>query len=109
MPSLKRKDTRKVIDQSSISQRSSHEVNVVRSDGNDFDFSCFSLSITPSGCHSDASKWVLDTGSTYHIVPEGSWLLALRSWMVIRCPWETITHASWLVRVQFVSGYIMGY
>ena len=46
MPSLKRKDTRKVIVQTSISQRRSHEVNVVRSDGNDFDFSCFSLSIT---------------------------------------------------------------
>ena len=29
--------------------------------------SYFSLSITPSGCHSDASEWVLDTGSTYDI------------------------------------------
>ena len=30
----------------------------------------FSLSITPSGCHSDVSEWVLDTGSTYHICPK---------------------------------------
>jgi len=39
----------------------------VRSDGNDSDSSFFSLSITPLGCHSDASEWVLDTGSAYHI------------------------------------------
>jgi len=26
-------------------------------------------SITSSGCHSDASEWVLNTGSTYHICP----------------------------------------
>ena len=29
----------------------------------------FLLSITPSGCNSNASEWVLDTGSTYHICP----------------------------------------
>jgi len=51
----------------------------VKSDGNDSDSSGYSLSITPSSCHSDASEWVLDTGSTYHICPEGSSLLALRS------------------------------
>ena len=28
------------------------------------------LSITPSDCHSDASKWVLDAGATYHICPK---------------------------------------
>ena len=39
----------------------------MKSDGNDSDSSCFSLSITPSGCHSDASESILDTGSTYHI------------------------------------------
>ena len=39
----------------------------MKSDGNDFDSSCFSLSITPSGCHSDASEWVLDAGSIYYI------------------------------------------
>ena len=41
----------------------------MRSDGNDSDSSYFSLSVTSSGCHSDASEWVLDTGSTYHIYP----------------------------------------
>jgi len=39
----------------------------VRSDDNDTDSSYFSLSITPSGYHVNASEWVLDTGSTYHI------------------------------------------
>jgi len=39
----------------------------VKSDGNNSDSSYFSFSITPSGCHSDAFEWVLDTGSTYHI------------------------------------------
>ena len=28
-----------------------------------------SLSITPSGCHLDASEWVLDMDSTYYICP----------------------------------------
>ena len=41
----------------------------MRSDGNDSDSSCFSLSITPSSFHSDASEWVLDTGSKYNIYP----------------------------------------
>jgi len=41
----------------------------VRSDNNDSDSSYFSLSITPSGCHSDAFEWALDMGSTYHICP----------------------------------------
>ena len=36
-------------------------------DSNDFDFSYFSLSITQSSCHSDASEWVLNTRFTYHI------------------------------------------
>ena len=39
----------------------------MKSDSNDYDSSFFSLSITPSGCHSDASEWVLDMGFTYHI------------------------------------------
>ena len=30
----------------------------------------FSLSITLSDCHLDASEWVLDTGSTYHMCPK---------------------------------------
>ena len=41
----------------------------MKSDGNDSDSSCYSLCITPSGCHSDASEWVFDTGSIYHIYP----------------------------------------
>ena len=41
----------------------------MRSDGNDSDSSYFSLSITPLGCHSNASKWVLDMGFTHHICP----------------------------------------
>ena len=41
----------------------------MRSDGNDSNSSYFSLSITPSGCHLDASEWVLDTGSPYLICP----------------------------------------
>ena len=41
----------------------------MKSDGNDFDSSFFSLSITPSGCYSNVSEWVLDTGSIYHIYP----------------------------------------
>jgi len=57
-------------------KKSQFEANVVRSDGNDFDSSYFSLSIIPSGCHSDVSEWVLDTGS---FVPEGSCLLTMRS------------------------------
>jgi len=39
----------------------------VKLDGNDFDSSFFSLSITPSSCYSDTAEWVLNTGSTYHI------------------------------------------
>jgi len=41
----------------------------VKSDGNDSESSYFSLSITSSGCHLDASEWVLDAASTYHICP----------------------------------------
>ena len=36
-------------------------------DGNDSGSFCFSLSIISSGSHSDASEWVLDIDSTYHI------------------------------------------
>jgi len=45
------------------------KANVVKSDGNDSDSSYFSLSITPLGCHSDASEWVLESSSSYHICP----------------------------------------
>ena len=38
----------------------------MKSDGNDSDSSYFSLFITPSGCCSDASEWVLDTCFTYY-------------------------------------------
>jgi len=41
----------------------------VRPDGNDSDSSYFLISITPSSYHSDASEWVLDTSSAYHICP----------------------------------------
>ena len=41
----------------------------MRSNGNDSDSFYFSLSITLSDYHSDASEWVLDTGSSYHICP----------------------------------------
>ena len=41
----------------------------MKSNGIDSDSSFFSLSITPSGCHSDASEWVFDTSATYHICP----------------------------------------
>ena len=39
----------------------------MKSNGNSSDSSCFSISIIPTGCHSDASEWILDTGTTYHI------------------------------------------
>ena len=65
----------------------------MRSDGNDSHSSCFSLSITPSGYHSDASWWVLDMGSTYHI--------CLRR--------ELFASFELLIRVQFVSGCMMGH
>ena len=45
------------------------KVNVAKSDGNDYDSSAFSFSITSSVCYSDASRWLLDTGATYHIYP----------------------------------------
>jgi len=41
--------------------------NVTKLDGENFDSSVFSLSITPSDCYSDASEWVLDVGATYRI------------------------------------------
>jgi len=45
------------------------EANVLKSDGIDYDYSYFSLSIIPPGYHSDASEWVLGMGSTYHTCP----------------------------------------
>ena len=45
------------------------QVNVTKLDGEDSDSFAFSLSITLSDYHSDASEWVLDTGVTYHIYP----------------------------------------
>ena len=45
------------------------QVNVAKLDGEDSYSSTFSLSISPSNNHSDASEWVLDTGATYHICP----------------------------------------
>ena len=44
-------------------------MNVTKLDGENSDSSTFSLSITPSNCHSNASEWILDTGTTYHIYP----------------------------------------
>jgi len=63
-PELKKKNRAK-----EKSEKSS-EVNIAKSDGNEFDSSAFLLSITPSVCHSDASDWLLDTGPTYHICPK---------------------------------------
>jgi len=45
------------------------QVNVANLDGEDSYSSAYSLSISPSNNHSDASEWVLDTGATYHICP----------------------------------------
>ena len=65
---IKSKDTERVITLKKSSK--TFEINVTESDDNDSDSSYFSLAITPSGCYSDMSKWVLDTGSTYHICPK---------------------------------------
>jgi len=43
------------------------EVNIAKSDENEFDSFTFSLSITLSICYSDASEWLLDIGATYHM------------------------------------------
>jgi len=81
----------------------------VRSDGNDSDSSYFSLLISPSGCHSVASEWVLNMGFTYHI--------CLRRELFAR--FEELDgnlmsmgdgHTCRLVgKVQFVSGCLMGH
>jgi len=52
-------------------------MNVAKSDGNESDSFAFSLSITPSICYSDASKWLLDTGATYHTYPRREWFFSL--------------------------------
>ena len=39
-----------------LKNESRSEANVIKSDGNDFDSSFFSLSITPPNCYSDASE-----------------------------------------------------
>ena len=38
--------------------------------GNDSDSYGYSLSITPIGCYLEESKWILDTGATYHVCPK---------------------------------------
>ena len=48
--------------------RKPSQVNVTKSDGNESDSFAFSLSITPSICYADDSKWLLDTGTTYRIL-----------------------------------------
>jgi len=85
MPFIKRKDTEKDIVQSSISRRISYdlEANVVRSDGNDFDPFCFSLSITHQVViHMRLSGYLIQPLLTTFI-PEESCLLAFRSWMAV--------------------------
>lgn len=46
------------------------KVNVIQTDGNDFDSSVFLLSINPGVCHADVSEWVLDRGATNHVCPK---------------------------------------
>ena len=55
-PELKNRQKGKSVDPS--------QVNVAKLDGEDSDSSTFSLSITPSDCHSDVFESVLDTGAT---------------------------------------------
>jgi len=57
--------------------KKSSEVNVAKSDGNESDFSTFSLSITTSICCSDTSEWLVDIGATYHICPRREWFSSL--------------------------------
>jgi len=54
-------------------------MNVAKLDRNESDSSEFSFSITPTGCYSDASEWLLDMGLPIIYVPEGNDFLSLRS------------------------------
>jgi len=46
------------------------EANLAQADGSDSDSLIFSLSITTSTVdYSDNTKWILDTGNTYHVCP----------------------------------------
>ena len=67
-------------------------------DGNDSDSSFFSLSISPSGCHSDVSEWVLDTGFTYHICLRRELFASFEELDGSLMSMGDITHAGSLVR-----------
>ena len=51
----------------------SSEANIIISDGNFSDSSIYSLSISPIGCYSEESEWMLDSGVTYHVYPRREW------------------------------------
>jgi len=53
-------------------KESKSETNVAVDDGNDFDSSGHSLSVTPIGC-SEESEWVLNMGAIYHVCPKWDW------------------------------------
>ena len=76
-------------------------------DGNDSDSFCFSLSIISSGCHSDASEWVLDIDFTYHIYLRRELFASFEELDGGLMCMRDNHHASWLVRVQFVPGCMM--
>jgi len=40
---------------------------------NDSDSSSYSLSITPIGCCSEKSEWILDMSAIYHVCPKWEW------------------------------------
>ena len=85
MPFVKRKGHWKrdcpKLNKSKMESRS--EANVVRSDGNDSDSSCYSLSITDQVViwMRLSGYWMRALLTTF--VSEGSCLLALRSWIAV--------------------------
>ena len=67
------KDCQKLFEKNMKKSLRPSEACVAKTDGIVCDTSDYSLSISPSVCYSDASEWMLDTGSTYHICPRREW------------------------------------
>jgi len=60
-------------------KESKSKVNVAMVNGNDSDSSIFSLSIIPTVCCSEKSKWILDTVLPITFVPNESSFLVLKN------------------------------
>ena len=55
-------------------KESKSETNIAQAhNGNDYDSSGYSLSITHIGCYSEESEWILNTGAIYHVGPNQEW------------------------------------